>query len=226
MCFPLLAAAPAATAAGTAATGAATAGGFAASSAMMASSASLLAETGAVATSAAAAQAAATAGASAMSVLQMGALAASTIGGLSSAYGTYRQQATSKAVAKRNAQLAEIKAQDDIARGEQEAIAYGRRARQFAGEQRVGLAAHGLDLGYGTAADLQEQTGFFAQNDINTIRNNAQRSAWNSRMQGQGYQMQADSLNPWMAAGGSLLQTGGYVADKWYRYSTLSPGYY
>ena len=82
------------------------------------------------------------------------------------------------------------------------------------------MAAKGLDLGYGTAADLQDQTDFFTQSDVATTRTNAKREAWSTRAQGQQRlaQGKADALNSMYGAAGSLLGGAGQVADKWYTY--------
>ena len=122
--------------------------------------------------------------------------------------------------------MAEYAAQDAQRRGEEEATAVQRKGAALKSAQRVGLAAKGLDLGYGTAADLQDQTDFFTQSDVATTRTNAAREAWNSRARGQAMlsQGRADSLNSMYQAAGSLLGGAGQVADKWYSYRGSSPG--
>ena len=84
--------------------------------------------------------------------------------------------------------------------------------------QRVNLAAKGLDLTYGTAADLQDQTDFFGQSDVATTRTNARKEAWARKSQAGGFQAEALSQQPWLAGGSTLLAGAGQVADKWYAY--------
>ena len=132
----------------------------------------------------------------------------------------YNQGQAAEATARNNARMADFAAQDAQRRGEEEAAAVQRRGAALKSAQRVSLAAKGLDLSYGTAADLQDQTDFFTQSDVATTRDNARREAWNLRARGQGMLQQgrADALNSMYGAGGSLLAGAGQVADKWYTY--------
>lgn len=146
---------------------------------------------------------------------------ATTVGStVLSAGSAYQQSQVAQQVANNNAKTAEIQAQDAQKRGEKEAIALQQKGAAYKSAQRVNLAAKGLDLGYGTAADLQDQTDFFSQADAATARTNAAKEAWSMRARGANYQAEALSNNPYMAAGGSLLAGGGQVADKWYRYNS------
>jgi hypothetical protein len=128
------------------------------------------------------------------------------------------QASTSAGIARNNATMAEYAAADAQRKGEQDAAAVQRKAASLKSSQRVGAAAHGLDVGYGTAGDLQDQTDFFAQEDVNTVRNNAAKDAWGYRAQGQSYQTQARATehNGQMAVMGTFLGGAGQVADKWY----------
>jgi hypothetical protein len=158
-----------------------------------------------------------TAGLTAMQALALGA----TVGGtVMSAASAYQQGQAAEQTAKNNAQMAEYAAQDAQRRGEEEALAVQRKGAALKSSQRVGLAARGLDLGYGTAADLQDQTDFFTASDVATTRTNAAREAWNMRARGQGMlaQGRADALNAQNQAVGSLLGGAGAVSDRWYRY--------
>ncbi len=130
------------------------------------------------------------------------------------------QAAVSSGIARNNAVMADYAAEDAKRKGEQEAMAVQRKAAALKSSQRVGAAAHGLDLGYGTPGDLQDQTDFFAQEDVNTVRNNAARDAWGLRTQGQNYRTQASATesNGQLAMFGTMLGGAGQVADKWYSY--------
>lgn len=157
-----------------------------------------------------------TAGLSAMQALALGASVGGTV---MSAGSAYQQSQVAKQTAQSNAKMAEFQAQDVQKRGEEEAQAVQRRGVAIKSAQRVNLASKGLDLTYGTAADLQDQTDFFTQSDVATARTNAAKDAWAKRAMGANYQGQANAENPLMMAGGSLLGGAGQVADKWYRYS-------
>lgn len=147
---------------------------------------------------------------------------AATVGSTAMSAGSmYQQSKVAEATARNNATMAEYAAQDAQRRGEEEAASIQRKGAALKSAQRVSLASRGLDLQYGTAADLQDQTDFFTQSDVATTRTNAARETWNLRAQGQQRLAmgRADALNSMYAAGGSLLGGAGQVADKWYTYT-------
>lgn len=160
------------------------------------------------------------------------------IGLAMSGYGMYQQAETQKDMANynakvsdNNAKLAEYEALDATKRGDEEANSIRRNADMLKGSQRASMAAKGLDLAEGTAAELQDQTDFFALTDMNTARNNAAREAWGKRNVGLNYSSQAgmqragaDRINPTLAAGTSILSGAGAVASKWYSTPTKTSG--
>jgi hypothetical protein len=158
---------------------------------------------------------------SALTAAQAIALGATVGGTVLSASSAYQQGQVAKQTAANNAQMAEYAAQDAQRRGEEDAAAIQRKGAALKSAQRVSLASKGLDLGYGTTADLQDQTDFFTQSDVATTRTNAGREAWNSRARGQAMltQGRADATNAMMQAGGSLLSGAGMVSDKWNTYT-------
>lgn len=166
----------------------------------------------------------ATATAAAMTATQALSLAATLGGTAMSAGAMYQQSQVAQATAKNNAKLAETQAQDAINRGEKEAIAVQQKASAVKSAQQVSLAAKGLDLSYGTAADLQDQTDFFGQSDVATTRTNARKEAWARQSQATNFQAEALSQTPAAAAGSTLLSGAGQVADRWYRYGTPRAG--
>ena len=167
---------------------------------------------------AATATTAATAGLSAMQALALGATVGSTV---MSAGAMYQQSKVQEQVAQNNAKSAEYAAQDAQRRGEEDAIAIQRKGAALKSAQRAAFAGKGLDIAYGTAADIQDQTDFFTQSDVATARTNAGREAWNLRARGQNALAtgQADALNSMYQATGTLLGGAGQVADKWYTYT-------
>lgn len=91
------------------------------------------------------------------------------------------------AAADRNAKLAEMQAADAIQRGESSANIRALEGRQEMGATRASLAAQGLDLGFGSAVDVQVDEAKLSALDVATIRNNAAREAWGYTVQAQDY---------------------------------------
>lgn len=149
------------------------------------------------------------------------AMIATAAAGAVSAKSAYDQGQVAKQVGRNNAQMAEYAAEDAQRRGEEEAAAVQRKGAALKSAQRVSLAARGLDLTYGTAADLQDQTDFFTQSDVATTRDNARREAWNMRARGQQamFEGEAAARTANLQAAGTLLGSAGQVADKWYTYT-------
>lgn len=147
-------------------------------------------------------------------VLAMAAVAAGTA---MSAYGQYQQGQAARQTARNNQIMGEYAAQDAQARGEEDAMAVSRKGEQLKGAQRSRMAASGIDLGVGTAADIQDQTDFFAQQDVNTARSNARRDAWAFRAQGANAAAQGRfaAQQGQLQAFSTLLSGAGQVASMW-----------
>jgi hypothetical protein len=116
-----------------------------------------------------------------------------------------------------NATLADQQAQDAIARGAVTEHQQRTAVRSTIGSQRAALAAGGVDIGSGSAADVQANTAQLGEMDALTIRNNAARQAWGYSVEAaqdrskaayarQGGKTAAQGYNN--AAVGSLLTTG------------------
>ena len=144
-------------------------------------------------------------------------LALMAAGTAMSAYGQYQQGQSAQDAAKYNAKMSEYAAQDAQRRGEEEAVAIQRKAASLKSSQRVSLASRGLDIGYGTAGDLQDQTDFFGQMDASTARYNAANQAWSARAQGTLAKAEgrAAAYQGALGATGTLLSGAGQVASKW-----------
>ena len=127
------------------------------------------------------------------------------------------------ALADTNARIAELGAQQELFRGQQEVARLTLAAGQLKGRQRVAMAANGIDLGEGNAAEIQASTDLMKEIDKNTAHTNAVRSAWGYRTQGMNYQAEATvkrgtaaGINPGLTAFGSMLGSAGQVAGSWY----------
>lgn len=84
-----------------------------------------------------------------------------------------------------NAAVADVQARDAIARGAEEESKYRQGVRKLIGSQRTALAASNVDVGFGSAADVQADAAFLGELDALTIRTNAAREAW-------GYKVEAE----------------------------------
>jgi hypothetical protein len=122
-----------------------------------------------------------------------------------------------------NARMAERSAQSVLLQGQQQVANLTLRSGKIKSAQRVALAANGVDLGEGNAAEIQATTDLMTELDKNTIEANAVRSAWGYRTQGVNASNQAlmsstsaQSINPNNAAMSSLMGSAGNVAQSWY----------
>lgn len=142
--------------------------------------------------------------------------ASSYMGQRRQADATIQQGAYEGGVYDANAGLADAQSADAIARGRTDEITRGQQTRQQIGSQRANAAASGVDVGSGSAADLQGQTAYLGALDQQTIKANAAREAWgyqvdatNNRTRAtnarRGAQNTADSLR---AGASSTLLTG------------------
>ena len=148
------------------------------------------------------------------------ALAATALAGGTAAYGQYQQGQAAAQVGRNNQIMSEYAAQDALKRGEEEATRTRRQGDQIKGAQRSTMAARGLDLGVGTAQELQDQTDFFSLTDQTTARNNAKREAWSNRVQGTNARAQGDFAQKQgnLSAFSTLLGSAGQVSGKWAQY--------
>lgn len=101
-------------------------------------------------------------------------------------YGAYSADQAGEAqekLSRRNASMIEASAADSLARGEEEVLATKRRIRRTIGSQRAGFAAQGVDVGTGSALDIQNESRELGEVDIAQVRKNAFREAWNLNTQ-------------------------------------------
>lgn len=100
---------------------------------------------------------------------------------------TKRAAESQARLAEYNAGVSDLLAKDAIDRGEDEARLVGKQVEQVVGSQRATMAANGIDVGFGTAVDLQADTAWQGELDALQIRTNAMREAW-------GYQVEATDM--------------------------------
>jgi hypothetical protein len=82
-----------------------------------------------------------------------------------------------------NAAVAELQAQDALERGAEAEARFRERIRLTIGAQRAGVAAQQIDVGYGSAVDVQADAALLGELDALQIRQNAAREAWGYRVQ-------------------------------------------
>jgi len=149
--------------------------------------------------------------------------ATSVVGAYNSASMQKDSLGFSAAIADINARMSEQSAQAELQRGEREYQSSRLKTAGLKGRQRASLAANGVDLGVGSAAEILTSTDVMGEIDANTIQANAVRSAWGYRTQAVGYQndalikrASASSINPGMAAFTTLLTEGSKVGMAYY----------
>lgn len=146
------------------------------------------------------------------------------------------------AVARNNAITAEYQAEDAIKRGQLSEEQQRRKTMMLKGTQTARLAANGIDISEGSPLQILSDTDWMGEQDALTIRDNANREAWGYRVQGQNstsnstmLKARSEAENPLLAAGTTLLngsgtvadsimtKPDGLVADKWYKMSESKP---
>jgi len=148
----------------------------------------------------------------------------SAIGAHSSAKSQRLQMEGAADISDLNARLSEQAAQQELARGDAAVASATARAGRIKSAQRVALAANGVDLGEGSAAELLTSTDIEKEIDVNTLTANAVRAAWGQRIQGTNYRNDArskragaKSINPLLAGATSLLGSSRQIASSWYK---------
>lgn len=160
-------------------------------------------------------------------------LAAQGAGGIASAFGAFSGAQAQKsglkaqaAIADTNARITEMSAQSTLDAGNKEIGRYTLSAGKAKGAQRAAMAANGVDLGVGNAAETLASTEIIKEIDKNQIEANSIRSAWGLRTQATNYQNDAlvkrataGSISPFATGATSLLNSATAVASSWYSYS-------
>lgn len=154
----------------------------------------------------------------------------SAAGALQSMFGAYYGAKTQKinlrhsaAMAEINARIADLGAESALMQGQSEVARLTQQAGQLKSRQRVALAANGVDLGVGNAAELQASTDIMKEIDTETITANAVKNAWgyrtnamNLRSGAAANRVTAGGINPFAQAATSLIGSSTQVASQWY----------
>lgn len=164
--------------------------------------------------------------------MALSSMALSAGGALSSATGAYYGASSQKTsynaaadTAELNARIAELRAQSQLKSGEREEQKQRLAVANLKGTQRTALAANGVDLGEGSAAQVLAGTDVMGEIDALTIRQAALGAAGDTRMERVNYENDARTarntargINPSSAAFTSLLGSATEIAGKWYSF--------
>jgi len=136
-----------------------------------------------------------------------------------------------KDIAGINARQAEVTAQGILQAGEKQSAMMSLKYGKAKGSQRAAMAANGGVIGEGSNKEIEATNELMKQIDVLQINANTVRAAENARTQGQNYKTQASmlgvsasnaaassaSINPFAAAGTSLLTSATSYASTMYR---------
>lgn len=127
-------------------------------------------------------------------------------------------------IARLNSQMMEWQAQSRLHANTKDQVRLTMHAGQTKASQRAALAANGIAVGEGSAAELQASTDIIKEIDSNQLTANARREAWGMRMQaaqyeGQALMAEAQKKNKWLTFGTTLLQGASQVANSYMLYN-------
>jgi hypothetical protein len=88
----------------------------------------------------------------------------------------------SQDIINRNQEIAQMKADDALARGREKASSIRGQVRQLVGAQRAAAAGSGVLATSGSPLQAQQQAQYLGDMDALTVMNNAQKEAWGHRM--------------------------------------------
>lgn len=167
--------------------------------------------------------------------LAIGSLAASAVGGATSAYGAIATgQANgmsadyAAAVARNNAVTAGYNADYALASGSQQEEGQQMKTKATLATQKSAQAANGIDVNSGTAVDVRRSTDELGHLDALTILNNAANKAAGFRAQQSNFTAEAgldtmkgdtSRMSGYISGMGSLISSASSVGDKWLSYS-------
>ena len=123
-------------------------------------------------------------------------------------------------IARINAQMMMRQYEQTLRANEKDVAQKTMAAGRVKHSQRASLAANGVAVGEGSAAELQASTDLIKEIDVNQMNENALREAWGYRMQGANYNNQALSheaqkQNKWDVFGATLLGGASQVSTNY-----------
>lgn len=124
-----------------------------------------------------------------------------------SGYMAYNQHRYQARVARENRRLENARAAEALDRGAVEERTLGRRYSALAGSQRASMAANGIDIGFGSAADVLGDTAQFHAEDSAALRSNNMAEVRGIEISAANYGAQARASS---MAGTSALVAAGF----------------
>ncbi|XAI96405.1 hypothetical protein [Microcystis phage Mel-JY33] len=106
-------------------------------------------------------------------LLMAGSIATSVVGGIQASNAEAAASMYSAQVNEQNAKFAERRARDALMRGAEEEQRVRQEGAQLKGQQIAGMAAAGLDLGFGSPLDVLVDTATGIELDAARVRRNA-----------------------------------------------------
>ncbi len=157
-------------------------------------------------------------------------LASAVSGALTSAIGSYWQTKAQKSameyqarMSEINARIAEGGAQHELRIGNEQIAQLTLQHAQLKGRQRAAMAANGVDLGEGSAAEVQISSEMIKDMDMATLKYNAVRraisargDAVNSSNAALAARATGSQYTPLLSASTSLIGSAGAVAKTYY----------
>ncbi len=155
--------------------------------------------------------------------LTIAATAVATVGQGYSALVANAQGRGAAAQSRANRDEANRSAADALERGNVDQVRQGRKVSQEMGAQRAALAANGIDLSFGSAADLVGDTAMYGQEDSATLAENTSREARGFQINAANFEAEARSQKK--AAGAALVKgafdIGGTILGGAQQYTKL-----
>jgi len=136
--------------------------------------------------------------------LTIAATAAATIGTGYSALQSAAQSRYQAQVADQNAKLANEAARREEENTRDAALQHYRRVGALKGQQRVAMAAGGLDVNFGNAAELTADTDMLANEDVRRIYDQGAENVLGRNIESNNYRSQAKASR--QAATGALVK--------------------
>jgi len=91
-----------------------------------------------------------------------------------------------------NASVSDLQARDALERGAIDESRFRAQVRGIVGAQRAGYAGQGVDVGSGSAVEVQQDATYLGELDALQLRQNAMREAWGFKVSAYDARAQAD----------------------------------